>query len=135
MLNAEICVHLGVQGVQEAGIRRNGSSRKTVLGDGGELKLSIPRDRGEVRERVFEYIKKIYHRQRRCHSLRLSEPGRLRKRSGFCSQSVSVGSGGSADDRFPSGFVRVSHGKSQHSPVVRSDRRCLLASDWSKWSC
>lgn len=45
MLNAEMDVHLGEQGEREAGNHRNGSSRKTVLGDDGELVLSIPRDR------------------------------------------------------------------------------------------
>ena len=45
MLNAEMDVHLGEEAEQQAGNHRNGSSRKTVLGDDGELELSIPRDR------------------------------------------------------------------------------------------
>ena len=45
MLNAEMDMHLGGESEQEAGNHRNGSSRKTVLSDDGELMLSIPRDR------------------------------------------------------------------------------------------
>ena len=45
MLNAEMDVHLDRELEQEAGNHRNGSSRKTVLSDDGELVLSIPRDR------------------------------------------------------------------------------------------
>ena len=45
LLNAEMDVHLGEQGEREAGNHRNGSSRKTMLGDDTELVLSIPRDR------------------------------------------------------------------------------------------
>ena len=45
MLNAEMDVHLDVEGEQEAGNHRNGSSQKTVISDDGELVLSIPRDR------------------------------------------------------------------------------------------
>ena len=45
MLNAEMDMHLGGESGQEAGNHRNGSSRKTVLSDDGELMLSIPRDR------------------------------------------------------------------------------------------
>ena len=45
MLNAEMDVHLGGEAEQDGGNHRNGSSRKTVLSDDGELVLSIPRDR------------------------------------------------------------------------------------------
>ena len=45
MLNAEMDVHLGGETEQDGGNHRNGSSRKTVLSDDGELVLSIPRDR------------------------------------------------------------------------------------------
>ena len=45
MLNAEMDVHLERPIEQDAGNHRNGSSRKTVLSDDGELVLSIPRDR------------------------------------------------------------------------------------------
>ena len=45
MLNAEMDAHLERPVDQEAGNHRNGSSRKTVLSDGGKLVLSIPQDR------------------------------------------------------------------------------------------
>lgn len=45
MLNAEMDVHLDSDAEQADGNHRNGSSQKTVLGDDGELVLSIPRDR------------------------------------------------------------------------------------------
>jgi len=45
MLNAEMDVHLDAESEQGAGNHRNGSSRKTVLSEDGELVFSIPRDR------------------------------------------------------------------------------------------
>ena len=45
MLNAELDAHLDSEVEQQAGNHRNGSSRKTVRGEDGELVLSIPRDR------------------------------------------------------------------------------------------
>src|SRR6476659_6305359 len=43
MLTAELSHHLASEA--EAGNHRNGSSRKTVLAPGGEMRLDIPRDR------------------------------------------------------------------------------------------
>ena len=45
MLNAEMDVHLECETERSAGNHRNGSSRKTMLGDDGQWQLSIPRDR------------------------------------------------------------------------------------------
>lgn len=45
MLNAEMDVHLDSAQESETGNHRNGSSRKTMLSDDGELELCIPRDR------------------------------------------------------------------------------------------
>lgn len=45
ILNAEMEQHLEKPEEQEAGNHRNGTSPKTVLTEGGEMDLSIPRDR------------------------------------------------------------------------------------------
>jgi putative transposase len=45
ILNAEMDQHLDKPEEQEAGNHRNGTSPKTVLTEGGEMDLSIPRDR------------------------------------------------------------------------------------------
>ena len=43
MLMAELSHHLDTE--DETGNHRNGSSQKTVLSPGGEMRLNIPRDR------------------------------------------------------------------------------------------
>ena len=45
LLNAEMDVHLSQESEKRAGNHRNGSTSKTMLGDDGEVVLSIPRDR------------------------------------------------------------------------------------------